>query len=212
MSKLSSTAKVDRDFVLKRIEPHISLAKYSTENRYGKDYRVIHNNHVLEGEHVEIFIENDLIEVYNIEIIKKGISFSKSSLDIKIGHCDDLVENERIYFKIDLGIKIKILISPEQHYKIYNKHLSKFYELPETQSPQFLNIIYPFSANNMQRDIFLFINSKPKLIEGSLFYELSFDTMEKEGVNDLEYFYKKTLDKHLFIPREVVLEHYEYRE
>ena len=35
--------KVDRDFVLEKINPYIILAKTSKENIYGKDYRVIHN-------------------------------------------------------------------------------------------------------------------------------------------------------------------------
>ena len=130
---------------------------------------------------------------------------------------DDLEEVEKIYFQIDSSIEIKILISYEQYNKICDKYLKKIItSLQETEEPQFLNIIYPCSANieenyNMQQDKFLFINSKQKLIENNLFYELSFCTIGN-GINNLKYFYKKTLNKHIFIPREIVLEHYEYRE
>lgn len=203
--------RVNRDFVLKKINPYISLTKNSMQDVYGENYTVQHNNEVLECEQVKIFIENELVEVYNIKITKNTISFQKNFFDIKIGFIEDLEVEEDIYFKIDLGTEIKILISSEQYHKIYNKNLSQFYELPETNSSKSLNIIYPSSTNNMQLDIFLFINAKPKLIEGSLFYELSFDTRNEE-IGDLRYFYKKTLNKHLFIPREVVLKHYEYEE
>ena len=217
MSKLENKVKVDRDFVLEEINPYIILAKTSKENIYGKDYSVIHNNHAFEVEHIKICIENDLIEVYNIGVIKKSVYFKKDFLDISVGIFNDLKEVERIYFQIDLDIEIKFLISYEQYNKIYNKYLKKIImNLQEIKEPQFLNIIYPSSANieenyNMQQDMFLFINSKQKLIGDNLFYELSFNTME-DRINNLKYFYKKTLDKHLFIPREIVLEHYEYRE
>lgn len=196
-------AKVSRDFALKKISTYISLAKSSTKDIYEKDYRVIHNNDVFEGEYIKISIENDLIEVDSIEITKNTISFSKNFLDIEVGFFSDLTREERAYFQIDLGTEIKILVSPEQYNEINNKHLKE---------TELLNIMYPSFANNMQQDTFLFKSSGLVSIENSLFYELSFCTIEKEKINSLRYFYKKTLDKNFLIPREKVLEYYEYEE
>lgn len=208
--------KVNKDFVLERIRPYIGLTKHSGEDIYGKDYSVRHNNIVLEGEHTKIYIENDLIEVYNIEIIKNTVSFSGNFFNIKFDFFADLEENEEIYFKIDLDTEIKILISLEQYHKIYDKHLNKFFESTKTKSPEFLNIIYPSSANieenyNMQQNMFLFTNLRPKLTDNNLFYELSFYT-RKEEISGLKYFYKKTLNKHFFYTKRKVLKCYEYEE
>lgn len=203
MSKLKNKAKVSRDFALKKVSTYISLAKSSTKDIYEKDYRIIHNNDVFEGEHIKVSIENDLIEARSIEIVKNTVSFSKNFLDIEIGFFSDLTREEKIYFQIDLGTEIKILVSLEQYNEINNKHLKE---------TEFLNIMYPSFANNMQQDTFLFKSSKLIPSKNSLFYELSFCTIEKEKINSLRYFYKKTLDKNFLIPREKVLEYYEYEE
>lgn len=207
MQKLKNKVKVSRDFVLKRIEPYISLAQSPTENIYEKDYTVIHNNNVLKGEHIKISIENDLIEANNIEIAKNTVSFYKNSLDIEVGFFSDLVREEKIYFQIDLSTEIKILTPLEQYHEINNKYLKEIEFLKETK---FLNIMYPSFAGNMQQGTFLFKNSRLTPIENSLFYELSFYTIEKEKINSLRYFYKKTLSKNFLIPREKVLKCYEY--
>ncbi len=196
-------AKVSRDFALKKISTYISLAKSSTKDIYENDYRVIHNNDVFEGGHTKISIENDLIEIDSIEITKNTVSFSKNFLDIEVGFFSDLAREEKVYFQIDLGTEIKILVSLEQYNEINNKHLKE---------TEFLNITYPSFANNMQQDTFLFKSSRLVPAKNSLFYELSFCTIEKEKINDLRYFYKKTLDKNFLIPREKVLEYYEYEE
>ena len=144
-------AKVSRDFALKKINTYISLAKSSTKDIYEKDYRVIHNNDVFEGGHTKISIENDLIEIDSIEITKNTVSFSKNFLDIEVGFFSDLAREEKVYFQIDLGTEIKILVSLEQYNEINNKHLKE---------TEFLNIMYPFFANNMQQDTFLFKSSR----------------------------------------------------
>ena len=203
MPKLKNKAKVSRDFVLKKISTYISLAKSSTEDIYGEDYRVIHNNDVFEGEHTKISIENDLIETRSIEIVKNTVSFSKNFLDIEIGFFSDLTREEKIYFQIDLGTEIKILVSLEKYNEINNKYLKE---------TELLNIMYLFFANNTQQDTFLFKSSRLVPTKNSFFYELSFCTIEKEKINGLRYFYKKTLDKNFLIPREKVLEYYEYEE
>lgn len=203
MLKLKNKAKVNRDFVLKKIRTYISLAKSSEKDIYEEDYRVIHNNDVFEGEHIRVSIEDDLIEARNIEVVKKTVSFSKNFLDIEIGFFSDLAREEKVYFQIDLGTEIKILVSLEQYNEINNKHLKE---------TEFLNIMYPSFANNMQQDTFLFKSSRLVPTKNSLFYELSFCTIEKEKINGLRYFYKETLDKNFLIPREKVLEYYEYEE
>lgn len=203
MLKLKNKAKVNRDFVLKKIRTYISLAKSSEKDIYEEDYRVIHNNDVFEGEYIRVSIENDLIEARNIEIVKKTVSFSKNFLDIKVGFFNDLERNERVYFQIDLGIEVKILVSLEQYNEINNKHLKE---------TEFLNIMYPSFANNMQQDTFLFKSSRQILIEDNLFYELSFCTIEKEKISGLRYFYKEVLSKCFPIPRDKVLKYYEYEE
>lgn len=203
MPKLKNKAKVSRDFALKKVSTYISLAKSSTKDIYEKDYRIIHNNDVFEGEHTKISIENDLIEARSIEIAKSTVSFSKNLLDIEIGFFSDLTREERIYFQIDLGTEIKILVSLEQYNEINNKYLKE---------TEFLNIMYPSFANSMQQDTLLFKSSKLVPTKNSFFYELSFCTIEKEKINNLRYFYKKTLDKNFLIPREKVLEYYEYEE
>ena len=78
MLKLKNKAKINREFVLKKISSYIILAKSSTKDIYEKDYRVIHNNDVFEGEHIKISIENDLIEARNIEVVKKLFLFLKT--------------------------------------------------------------------------------------------------------------------------------------
>ena len=206
MQKLKNKAKVSRDFVLKRIEPYISLAQSPAENIYEKDYSVIYNNNVLEGEHIKISINNDLIGTHNIEIAKNTVSFSKNFIDIEVGFFSDLTSEEKIYFQIDLSTEIKILISPEQYHEINNKYLKETIFLKDIK---FLNIMYPSFAGNMQQGAFLFKNQRLTSIENSLFYELSFYTIE-EKINSLRYFYKKTLNKYFLIPREKVLKCYEY--
>ena len=203
MPKLKNKAKVSRDFVLKKISTYISLAKSSTEDIYGEDYRVIHNNDVFESEHIKVSIENDLVETRSIEIVKNTVSFSKNFLDIEIGFFSDLTREEKIYFQIDLGTEIKILVSLEKYNEINNKYLKE---------TELLNIMYPFFANNTQQDTFLFKSSRLVPTKNSFFYELSFCTIEKEKISGLRYFYKKTLDKNFLIPREKVLEYYEYEE
>lgn len=205
MPKLKNKAKVkvSRDFVLKKISTYISLAKSSTKDIYEKDYRVIHNNDVFEGEHIKVSIENDLIEARSIEVAKNTISFSKNFLDIEIGLFSDLTRVEKVYFQIDLGTEIKILVSLEQYNEINNKYLKE---------TELLNIMYPSFANSMQQDTLLFKSSRLVPTKNSFFYELSFCTIEKEKINSLSYLYKKTLDKNFLIPREKVLEYYEYEE
>lgn len=203
MPKLKNKAKVSRDFALKKISTYISLAKSSTKDIYEKDYRIIHNNDVFEGEHIKISIEDDLVEARSIEIAKNTVSFSKNLLDIEIGLFSDLTREEKVYFQIDLGTEIKILVSLEQYNEINNKHLKE---------TEFLNIMYPSFANSMQQDTLLFKSSRLVPTKNSFFYELSFCTIEKEKINSLRYFYKKTLDKSFLIPREKVLEYYEYEE
>lgn len=203
MPKLKNKAKVSRDFALKKVSTYISLAKSSTKDIYEKDYRIIHNNDVFEGEHIKISIENDLVEARSIEIVKNTVSFSKNLLDIEIGFFSDLTKEEKVYFQIDLGTEIKILVSLEKYNEINNKYLKE---------TEFLNIMYPSFANSMQQDTLLFKSSRLVSTKNSFFYELSFCTIEKEKINSLRYFYKKTLDKNFLIPREKVLEYYEYEE
>lgn len=203
MPKSKNKAKVSRDFALKKISTYISLAKSSTKDIYEKDYRIIHNNDVFEGEHIKVSIENGLIEARSIEIVKNTVSFSKNFLDIEIGLFSDLTREEKVYFQVDLGTEIKILVSLEQYNEINNKHLKE---------TELLNIMYPSFANSMQQDTLLFKSSRLVPTKNSFFYELSFCTIEKEKISSLRYFYKKTLDKNFLIPREKVLEYYEYEE
>ena len=194
---------VSRDFVLKRISPYISLTKKSTKNIYGKDYRIIHNDNAIEMEHIEILIDNKTFMAFNMEVKRNVKSFSKVFLDMEVGMFEDSEKKEEISFKINLDTKIKILVLPEQHH-IFSKE--KF------------NIVYPIFGNienpcNWRQNEFELASLIEKKIEGRLFYEadLVSNNTERE-ITDLRYSYKKTLNKHLFIPREKILKYYKYEE
>lgn len=205
-NKIDKT-KVDRDFVLENIGPYIGFAKNSTEDIYDKDYVVRHNNVGIKLENITIFIENESIRVYNMEIERNNVSFSGYFFDIIFGSYGDLEKQEDINFKIDLREKIKILVLPEQ-----------LHIFLEAKNNPFFNITYPIFSDiqnycNWRQNEFRLVSLEMKKIEGRLFYEVNLilKKWEKE-ITDLNYYYKETLNKNSFIPRKKILKCREYRE